>query len=263
MFNMKQSSITIFVITITLILSACHSQPPAKTIDLPNEQVRSNMPMIMGHGLEEPDLNDSTGENELNIPQILSYDQLNENNIYYTINAQIGKTEIFDNVQTTTLGYNSSFLGPIIKLKKDQTAHFKLINSLDEETTFHWHGLIIDGAADGGPHEVIQSGEQKDITFKVQQDPATLWFHPHPIGKTAKQVYEGLAGLIYIENDEDTGYEHGVNDFPLIFQDRTFDANKQLNYEFAQHLDGQLGETLLIDRKSTRLNSSHVAISYA
>src|SRR5690625_7801135 len=103
-----------------------------------------------------------------------------------------------------------------MKLKKGQTAHIKLKNSLNEETTFHWHGLIIAGDADGGPHDVIQPGEEKEITFDVQQDRATLWFHPHPKGKTAKQVFEGLAGLMYIEDDMDDPYVHGENDFPLI-----------------------------------------------
>src|SRR5699024_7005353 len=158
-----------------------------------------------------------------------------------------GQTEIFEGIQTETLGYNSSFLGPVVKLKKGQTAHLKLKNSLDEETTFHWHGLIIGGEADGGPHDVIQPGEEKEITFKVQQEASTLWFHPHPLGKTAKQVYEGLAGLIYIEDDMENPYVYGENDFPLIIQDRTFNDQKQLDYRFAQFPDGTIGDTLLIN----------------
>src|SRR5699024_10231390 len=128
-----------------------------------------------------------------------------------------------------------------------QTAHIKLKNSLDEETTFHWHGLIIGGKADGGPHDVIKPGEEKNITFKVQQEASTLWFHPHPLGKTAKQVYEGLAGLIYIEDDMENPYVYGENDFPLIIQDRTFNDQKKLDYRFAQFPDGTIGDTLLIN----------------
>src|SRR5699024_3841115 len=206
----------------------------------------SNSMRMMGHDHDMP-LQSSTGENKLNIPLMLKSDKETEHELYYTIDAQQGQTEIFDGVQTETLGYNSSFLGPVVKLKKGQTAHIKLKNSLDEETTFHWHGLIIDGEADGGPHTVIEPGEEREITFNVQQDRATLWFHPHPEGKTAKQVFSGLAGLLYIEDDLEDTYEYGENDFPLIIQDRTFNDQKQLDYEAVKDPDGTMGETLLIN----------------
>jgi len=201
---------------------------------------------MTGHDHDMP-LQSSTGENELNIPPMLESDKETEDEVYYTIDAQQGQTEIFDGIQTKTLGYNSSFLGPVVKLKKDQTAHIKLKNSLEEETTFHWHGLIIDGEADGGPHTVIEPGEEKEITFNVQQDRATLWFHPHPEGKTAKQVFGGLAGLLYIEDGLKDTYEYGENDFPIIIQDRTFNDQKQLDYEAVKDPDGTMGETLLIN----------------
>src|SRR5699024_7864413 len=71
--------------------------------------------------------------------------------------------------------------------------------------------------------------------------------HPHPEGKTAKQVFGGLAGLLYIEDDLKDTYEYGENDFPLIIQDRTFDDEKQLNYDAVKDPDGTMGETLLIN----------------
>src|SRR5699024_2950235 len=37
------------------------------------------------------------------------------------------------------------------------------------------------------------------------------------------------------------------NDIPLIFQDRTFDDEKQLNYDAAMNDDGTIGDTLLIN----------------
>src|SRR5699024_8452150 len=122
-----------------------------------------------------------------------------------------------------------------------------LKNSLHEPTTFHWHGLIIKGDGDGGPHEVIEPGEEKQITFDVQQDRATLWFHPHPLGETSKQVYEGLAGLMYIEDAKEDTFVHGENDFPLIIQDKIFNEAKQLDYRMVSNPDGTSGDTLLIN----------------
>ncbi|RKX77061.1 MAG: hypothetical protein DRP49_02530 [Spirochaetes bacterium] len=34
---------------------------------------------------------------------------------------------------------------------------------------------------------------------QVQQQATTLWYHPHFIEATAEQVYEGLAGMIIID----------------------------------------------------------------
>ena len=53
---------------------------------------------------------------------------------------------------------------------------------------------------DGGPSQVIKPGKEKTIKFEVNQDSATLWYHPSP--NTAKQVYNGLSGLLYIEDSK-------------------------------------------------------------
>jgi blue copper oxidase len=194
-------------------------------------------------------LNDSTGENELKIPSMQERD--NEEGVVYTVRAQKGETEIFDGTKTKTYGYNGSFLGPMLRLEKGETVKIRTINELDEETNFHWHGLEVSGEADGGPHNSLKPGEEKLIEFEVTQEASTLWFHPHPEGKTAEQVYNGLAGLIYIEDDNSKSLglpnEYGKNDIPLIFQDKTFDDKKQLNYRAAMNDDGTIGDTLLIN----------------
>jgi len=199
---------------------------------------------------DEVSLNDSTGKNELKIPKELEQDEKSKE-IVYTVKAQKGETEIFDGIQTDTIGYNGAFLGPMLRFDKGDTVKIKTINELDEETTFHWHGLEVAGAADGGPHSALQPGEEKVIEFKVDQEAATLWFHPHPDGQTSEQVYNGLAGLIYIEDENSKSLglpnEYGQNDIPLIFQDRTFDDEKQLNYDAAMNDDGTIGDTLLIN----------------
>ena len=48
-------------------------------------------------------------------------------------------------MQTNTYGYNGSFLGPMIRLVKGETVKIRTINELDEDTTFHWHGLEVPG----------------------------------------------------------------------------------------------------------------------
>lgn len=194
-------------------------------------------------------LNNSTGVNEVKVPAELKRN--NKDEVVYTVKAQKGKTEIFDSVQTNTYGYNGSFLGPMIRLEKGETVKIKTKNELDEDTTFHWHGLEVPGGKDGGPQSILKPGEEKILEFKVNQEAATLWFHPHPHGKAAEQVYNGLAGLVYIEDNHSKSLglpnDYGKNDVPLIFQDRTFDDKKQLNYSAAMNTDGTIGDTLLIN----------------
>lgn len=248
---MKRLQILFVGIIIAIFLGAC-SMGPMQSIkpnpkDMKNSVGERHQGMMMGHGRSNIQLKDSTGENELNIPPILEKDKTVGNDVYYTIEARQGGTEIFAGTETETFGYNGTFLGPIVKLKKGQTAHLTLKNSLEEATTFHWHGLIIKGDGDGGPHEAIEPNKEKEITFEVKQDRATLWFHPHPLGETAKQVYNGLAGLMYIEDDQEDSFTHGESDFPLIIQDRIFNEEKQLDYEMVRNLDGTSGDTLLIN----------------
>lgn len=237
-----------------LVVSGCNDKPNShgtKEHVGGNEMYSTMNGTMKGHMSHDEviRLKDSTGENELNIPPILKREP--GEGIVYTVRAQKGVTQLFDGVQTKTYGYNGTFLGPMIPVKKGETIKIKTINELDEPTTFHWHGLKVAGDMDGGPHDPIQPGEERVIEFQVAQDAATLWFHPHPEGNTAAQVYNGLAGLLYIQDEksEHLGLpnRYGENDFPLLFQDRLFDKQKQLNYEAAQNSDGTIGDTLLLN----------------
>lgn len=191
-------------------------------------------------------LNDSTGENELALPPLLE-----PKNGIVDITAQIGTSEIFEGVQTETYGYNGSYLGPIIRINEGETVTFRTNNKLTEPTTFHWHGVDIPGEGDGGPHQLLKQGETEDVKFTVNQGASTLWFHPHPEGATAEQVYKGLAGLIYVEDENSKKLslpnKYGVNDFPLVFQDRQFNEEKQFDYQAVLNEDGTIGDTLLVN----------------
>ncbi|BDH61512.1 multicopper oxidase mco [Lysinibacillus sp. PLM2] len=192
------------------------------------------------------ELNDSTGENELALPPLVE-----PKDGIVDITAQQGKTEFFDGIQTNTYGYNGSFLGPVIRVNKGDTVTFRTNNQLSEPTTFHWHGVDIPGEGDGGPHQILEPGESEDVKFTVNQGASTLWFHPHPEGATAEQVYKGLAGLIYVEDENSKSLglpdEYGVNDFPLIFQDKQFNEGKQFDYQAVRNEDGTIGDTMLVN----------------
>lgn len=200
------------------------------------------------HG-NQVELHDTKGINEILIPTALESEA--SNNTVYTVRAQQGSTEIYKGVESDTYGYNGSFLGPTLRFKEGEEITLHLINELEEETTFHWHGLKVPAEVDGGPHHTLQPGEKRTIEFTVQQEATMLWFHPHPKGKTAEQVYKGLAGLIYIEDEMSAQMglpqDYGVNDIPLIIQDRMFDQDRLLDYQDVKNSDGTVGDTVLIN----------------
>lgn len=205
----------------------------------------------MGHGTAV-DLEQSNEVTKpLKIPQMLKPDHQDQQNVHYTVLAQEGETSFFSKgSQTKTFGYNGNYLGPVIQLEKGKTVTIRTVNRLSEPTTFHWHGLVVPSSVDGGPHQLVQAGEQKEVTFRVQQDEATLWFHPHPMGETAAQVYKGLSGLMYVTDSSSTlslPKAYGKNDIPVILQDRTFQKDHQLKYKESENPDGMLGKTLVVN----------------
>lgn len=184
----------------------------------------------------------------LPIPERLQPDRVTDEALYYTVRTERGEHQFFhQGVSSETLGYNGSLLGPMIELPTGKTVYITTINQLDEPTSFHWHGLVIPGAEDGGPHHSLDSGEQKQVRLDIDQQPGTLWFHPHPMGATAEQVYLGLAGLLYVTDQAETGLPnaYGVDDIPLIVQDRLFTDDGQLDYDRQLNVDGTVGDTLI------------------
>ncbi|CAM2148358.1 Multicopper oxidase CueO [Pararobbsia alpina] len=127
---------------------------------------------------------------------------------------------------TPTYGYDGAFLGPALRVRRGQSVTIDFTNRLPEPTTLHWHGLIIPGDVDGGPHRPVAPGDRWRPTLLVDQPAATLWFHPHFYPSTAAQVIKGLAGLLIVDSDETDRLElpsrWGIDDIPLIIQDRRF-----------------------------------------
>jgi blue copper oxidase len=132
-----------------------------------------------------------------------------------------------------TYGYSASILGPVIRLRRGDEVEMVVENALDCDTTVHWHGLAVPGNLDG-PHQVIPPAGSWRPTLKIEQAASTAWYHPHPHHDIARQVYMGLAGLIIVDDGSDSrhGLPHtyGVDDLPIILQDRSFASDGSLVY---------------------------------
>ncbi|WP_424972707.1 multicopper oxidase domain-containing protein [Dinoroseobacter sp. S76] len=164
-----------------------------------------------------------------------------------------GRHDFGTGVLSDTFGINASYLGPVLRVKQGQTLPFDVRNVLDEVTTLHWHGLHIPGDVDGRPHQEIAPGGIWSPDVPIVQQASMNWFHSHTHGRTARQTYKGLAGLLLVEDDAslaaDLPMTYGVDDFTLILQDKVFDGAGRLDYTLTSEVfeDGLQGETLVIN----------------
>lgn len=167
----------------------------------------------------------------------------------FSLNAREGTMEFSPDVTTSTWGFNSDFLGPTLRAREGETVAVDITNDLAETTTVHWHGMHLPAVMDGGPHQPIEPGGQWRPEWLIDQSAATLWYHPHPHGQTERHVIQGLAGLFIIDDEHSGTFglpdEYGVDDIPLIVQDKKFDSDGQFEFDSQGNEVGLLGDTVL------------------
>ncbi len=170
----------------------------------------------------------------LPVPPVLEAETAADGTKVYSMTAREGVREFFPGASTETAGYNGSYLGPTILVRRGDRVRFRIKNELEDATSVHWHGAHVPAEMDGGPHQGIETGAVWSPEFLIDQEAATLWYHPHLIPTTAEQVYRGLAGLFIIEDEHsdslDIPSEYGTDDIPLIVQDRKFDRDGTFAY---------------------------------
>ena len=92
---------------------------------------------------------------------------------------------------------NGTVPGPLVRLRQGQTARLHVTNNLDEDSSIHWHGLLVPFQFDGVPgvsFPGIKPGETFTYQFPIVQS-GTYWFHSH----TGFQEPDGAYGSIVIE----------------------------------------------------------------
>tara|TARA_B110000037_G_C17074022_1_gene487049 strand:+ start:208 stop:1659 length:1452 start_codon:yes stop_codon:yes gene_type:complete len=152
----------------------------------------------------------------------------------FDLTIQSATHSFFDGIETESYGINGSYLGPTLRVELGDKVSINYTNQLNEVTTMHGHGMHVPANMDGGPHQIIEVGATWSAQYTVKQKACTNWYHPHQMGKTAEQIYKGLAGVIILEDAETLTHPlpktYGVDDIPLVLQDRFFDENGQFDY---------------------------------
>ena len=145
-----------------------------------------------------------------------------------------------------------SYLGPVIRLRRDQRVRVRFANQLAEDSIVHWHGLDVPDAADGHPRRAIGQGGEYVYEFEVTNRAGTYWYHPHPHMRTGAQVYQGLAGLLLVADAEEDALSlpSGGAELLCVLQDRRFDSRNQLVFHgggMMEMMNGFLGDRVLVN----------------
>ncbi|MDO5663142.1 MAG: multicopper oxidase domain-containing protein [Brachybacterium sp.] len=206
-------------------LAACNGRGPTSTVgQLPFDQALPIPP------LEEGELEGGTRRFDLTV--------------------QDGTSDLVPAGPTPTRGVNGAMLGPTLLARRGDEIRMRVTNELDEDTVLHWHGMELPAIADGGPHQHIHPGSTWEPRWMIDQPAATLWYHPHPHGATERQAYQGIAGMFLITDDEEESlplpHRYGIDDIPVVVQDKTFDEDGNL-VETDASLNGMLGDTVLVN----------------
>ncbi|MEZ5418652.1 MAG: copper resistance system multicopper oxidase [Vicinamibacterales bacterium] len=114
---------------------------------------------------------------------------------------RIGETEVnLTGAVRTALTINDSLPGPLLRWREGDTITLNVSNSLDEDTSIHWHGILLPANMDGVPglsFSGIHPGQAYRYRFTVKQS-GTYWYHSH----SGFQEQAGVYGPLVIEPRE-------------------------------------------------------------
>nr|WP_276592004.1 copper resistance system multicopper oxidase [Sphingomonas sp. GC_Shp_2] len=108
-----------------------------------------------------------------------------------------GQTLVMDGRATRAIGINGTVPGPLIRLREGQDVRLHVTNGLDEDSSLHWHGLLVPARYDGVPgisFPGIAPHTRFTYAFPVNQA-GTYWYHSH----SGLQEQLGVYGPIVID----------------------------------------------------------------
>jgi spore coat protein A, manganese oxidase len=175
---------------------------------------------------------------------------------------------ILAGLPTEAWTYGGTWPGPTIVSRAGRRTVVRHRNLLPEPVVVHLHGGHTPAASDGYPIDLITpagapaapGGSMGDIAgdtatgfrdygYPMNQRAATLWYHDHRMGRTGPNVWRGLAGFHLVHDDEEDALPlpRGDRDLPLMISDRSFAADGSFRYRTAGHMNGVLGDVVLVN----------------
>ena len=136
---------------------------------------------------------------------------------------------------------NGTVPGPLLHMYEGQDVLLRVTNRLEEDTSIHWHGIILPPSMDGVPgvsFPGILPGQTFEYQFRLRQY-GTYWYHSH----SGLQEQLGHYGPLIVHPAE--GYPYAYDrEYTIVLADWTFEnpyrvlakLKKQGNYYNRQRL---------------------------
>ena len=143
-----------------------------------------------------------------------------------------------DGKQWHAIGINGTVPGPLVRLREGQKVRLHVENALDEDSSIHWHGLILPFHMDGVPG-VSFPGIKPRSTFTYEfpiVQSGTYWYHSH----SGLQEQMGHYGPIVIDPEGTdpiaSDREHVIllSDYSFMHPHKIFQKLKQMGGYFNQ-----------------------------
>ncbi len=127
--------------------------------------------------------------------------------------------------RASAITMNGTVPGPLIRLQEGEEAVLRYHNALEEDTSIHWHGLLIPNQFDGVPevnYPGVPPGETFEVRFPVRQY-GTYWYHSH----SGVQEQLGQYGPLLIDpaGPEPRDYDR---ELVVVLSDWTFEDPNQI-----------------------------------
>lgn len=120
---------------------------------------------------------------------------------------------------------NGGIPGPTLRFTEGEDVTIHVTNNMDEDTSVHWHGLLLPGEMDGVPgfngFPGIKPGETFTYHFKIRQA-GTYWYHAHSMG----QEQDGHYGSIVITPKQDP--VKADRDYVVLLSDYTDEESSSI-----------------------------------
>ncbi|MEB0149643.1 copper resistance system multicopper oxidase [Pseudomonas sp. CCC2.2] len=124
----------------------------------------------------------------------------------------------FTGTPRTAMTINGSLPGPLLRWREGDTVTLRVRNRLKENTSIHWHGIILPVNMDGVPglsFHGIEPGGLYVYSFKVKQN-GTYWYHSH----SGFQEQVGVYGPIVIDAKDPEPFSYD-RDYVVMLSDWT------------------------------------------
>lgn len=114
-----------------------------------------------------------------------------------TYDLALSQTTVnFNGKERQAMAINGSIPGPTLRFTVGDDAVLRVHNDLKEESSIHWHGILLPNDQDGVPHvnmAPIKAGETREYRFRLRHG-GTFWYHSH----SGLQEQLGIYGSIVI-----------------------------------------------------------------